>query len=74
MSDNISFWSILGIISDIAKSLNDAARDGKITIAEALNIVAGICSNLGINFDTEGLDIDEIKNQIEEFVKDKIKK
>lgn len=49
---------VLRIVMAVADDIVAAAADGKITIAEALNIIQAICDELDIDFDTTGLDLD----------------
>ena len=55
---NVSWFKVFGLIGILAEELSKAASDGKITINEAIVIVARICTSLGIDFDTKGVAVD----------------
>lgn len=54
----VTFFKILGLVGLLAEELTKAAVDNKITAKEAINIIQMICTALGINFDTEGINLD----------------
>ena len=56
----VGFFKILGLMGLLAEELSNAAIDGKITIKEAITIISKICEALGLDFDTEGLDLTEL--------------
>lgn len=53
----IGFFKVLGLISTLAGKVSEAAEDNKITITEAVGILEAVCLDLGIDFDTEGVDL-----------------
>ena len=60
----ITWFKALGLIGLLASELTKVAEDGKITITEALTVVSKICLELGINFDTTGLTMEDLTKHL----------
>lgn len=52
---------LISLVSFIAGEIYEAARDGKITIRELLDIAIASAERLGFDVDMEGLDLDTMK-------------
>lgn len=56
MLSEFGFLKMLGVAMTLATDLAEAASDGKLTVSDGIKIVEDVCTKLGIDFDTEGID------------------
>ena len=73
MGNEYLFFKILGLVGLLADKLMAAAKDGKVTIAEGLDIIRAICSQLGIDFDETGWELTEVAPPNEDPAEDPAK-
>lgn len=52
-----NFFKLLMVAMSLGSKLAEAAEDGKITVDEALEIIASVASDLGFDFGSEGVDV-----------------
>ena len=53
----INLFTVLGLLGLLAQELTLIAQDNRVTIKEALAMVEKICVQLGIEFDSTGIEI-----------------
>jgi len=53
----INFLMVLGLLGLLVGELTKAVTDNKITLAEGIDIIRKVCSQLGIEFDMAGVEL-----------------
>lgn len=65
----ITVWTVLKSIGVLSRETKKVLKDGKVTILEAIGIIAAVCNSMGIAIETTGVDIDKkYIAKIEEFM------